>query len=405
MYDAYIIFEGFNREIAQRIHFILEKKYNLNVFIDEELNNYTNDELKEKLKNSLYLIVLYTKSFINHHHVMEELNYFLNVNKKEKVLVFSLDNSNFLNINNEILVVEKTKDIDKITKNIMKKMFDQNKIFSFKKFKKLFEIDSQNLLKEVIRSYIFLIIFWFFFCLSIIFFYKIPEEKSIDLLDGAITISQITGYKYIWEYSITKAINLLIESFPKLLSLFFGLSGLYWNVFFKLKKEYIVILSWFYNFNYRDLSIINNSLSMAIVMEFVMNLTQGKDLSNFAFFLLFIFFISYFFIAYLASILLKYEIAHLNNKFFIKIGKIEKNKIIDYIIPFSYQKYEFNNSNYEQCIKKDEEWLSFKMFLFAIVLFLKYWIYDFFIVPIKKLKFCKNNNILYIKEELKPYIK
>jgi len=411
MYDAYIVFEGQNRELAKKLKNILESKYKLKIFIDEGLDVYTFEELKNKLQKSSYLIVLYSKSFNTHSYCIKEVNYFLKINEKRKVLVFSLDGSDF-KLDNEILLVDKTKDIKRIVRKVITKIFNQNRIFSFKEFKNLTYIDNDTLFRKIKKGYVFLFIVWIVVFIGTILLFPIssPSDTPLKIEVNGSNLVEITEIKefHIWELPFTKSISIfinnIIDFIPMYLALFFTLSGLYWMVFFKLNKEYEEILSWFYNFDNKSISLINMTLSFSVVMEFAMNAIQGKSLSFFVYFLLFIFFISYFFIGYLSSILIKYEIAHLNKKFFVKLGRINKNKITSYFISFPYFLYYFNNRLYEQCINKSEEWLSFKMFLFGFILFPKIWIYEYFIFPIKKLKFCNDNGKLYIKEELKPFL-
>jgi hypothetical protein len=142
-------------------------------------------------------------------------------------------------------------------------------------------------------------------------------------------------------------------------------------------------------------------LSLSLFVEFFFNATYGKSMSNFLIFLFFIFFLFPIYIAWLVSILINYKIAYLNYKFFINI---ENQFIKKRFIIYKFKKVIFDNSGLSKCLNKEDAFNEWYLFIISFYFMIKELIYSI-IIPIRKLKLCSMRDIVYVDEELQPYLK
>ena len=74
MYDIFISFDRKYRKLAEDIYKILVEKYKMDVFIDYHISasGDTVDAIKNAIDNSRYMLILYSKEYIENTFCIEE---------------------------------------------------------------------------------------------------------------------------------------------------------------------------------------------------------------------------------------------------------------------------------------------------------------------------------------------
>ena len=402
-YDIFISFDGKYRELAEDIYEILVGKYNLNVFIDNEMlaSDDKINALEEAIDKSRYMLVLYSKEFENNKFCIEEFKY----SDKIKKIIFIVDDivkeikQNILKSNkkeDDYLIKGRFQESKKISKIVVEKIANENIVFDFKKEFSLEYTSDKILFKRIINSYILIIFSWLMLIIGAMLLPQQPQKNMQTIFvveaNGSLNISKQQS-KNLQDNSLDLATTSLV--------FLFTIAGAYWFVFFQLYKEYIKIVSFFNKkIDFNDIKYLSFGLILSVPAEFILNASNGATLlSGFGIFLYFIIFLFPLYIGWLSSFFINYKISYINKKFILSI----KNYYFQYIKVFTYEKIIFENSSLKNCINKEAKFTKWYLFLVAIIFMAKDTFFET-ILPIKYLKFCEDTNTLYIDEDLKKYI-